>query len=348
LYAGKTLLAVARIPFNPLSTVTTVTAEYSLETKQKFVTSQATSSVTSPVIVVTLALDTGGGNIVNQEKIPLMSPMATAIDEHDRSSDSNSSDGSSHSNSHDNSVKSARRSLVEQFSQVTMETGHQLLENSSDHSVTTPPATAPPPPTTAEQESSGASISSTSNLTDQITPSVTTNQIPLPIIANQLPSSIVTNQIPSSVAANQIPLSVTSNHINSANQDAHHYCIAIDVRSLRLLVDHMSSSMITGRYSYEFFGTSQPVMLPPINPTPFVECPFERSFCAFDFATPKEVLVAQLSNVPLIVELMQSAAVVGGAQVMMSSVLNQPKNLIGAEGSVSRQCIDVRSGITSW
>ena len=346
LYAGKILLAVAKIPVNPLSTVTTVTAEYPLETQQKYVAME-----TCPVVAVTLVLDTDFSNQVivanqNQEQSPLMSPLATALDKHDPSS-SSSSVGTGHSNSigsHDNSVQYARRSLVEQFSQVTMETGNQSLDESSDHLTT-------PPPTSSNQiqVSSGAPISSTSIfLTNQIPPSVTTNQIPS-ITTNQNSSSAITaNQIP--VTANQILSSITSNHIpsfDSTNQDAHHYCVAIDIRSLRLLLDHVNNSMISGRYWYQFFGTPQPVLLPPINATPFVECPFERSLCAFDFGTTREVLLTQLSNVPLIVELVQNAAVMGGAEVMMSSVLNQPIEMVGAEGSVSRQCVDMRSGVTS-
>ena len=356
MYAGKILLAVARIPLSPLSTASTVTAEYPLETKQKLVAME-----TGPVVAVTLVLDTDVGNPANQnqEQTPSMSPLPTALDEHDTSG---SSGGGSHSDSigsHGNSVQSARRSLVEQFSKVSMEkTGHQSLDNSSDHS-------ANPPPTSVDQiqESSGASTSTTSTIippsvtADQISPPITANQIPPPISVSQIPPPVTANQMPPPISTNHIsssvtaPLSTLSNHIplfNSVNQDAHHYCVAIDIRSLRLLVDHMSSSVITGHYSYEFFGTPQPVMLPPISATPFIECPFEQSLCAFDFATPWEVLVTQLSNVPLVVELVQNEAVVGGAQVIMSSVLNQPKEMVGAKGSVSRQCIDTRSGVTSW
>jgi len=359
LYAGKILLAVARVPLSPLSTATTVTAEYPLETEQKLVAME-----TGPLVAVTLVLDTDVDNSANQnqEQTPSMSPLATALNEHDTSGSSGDGSHSDSIGSHDNSVQSARRSLVEQFSKVSMEkSGHQSLDNSGDHS-------ANPPPTSIDQiqESSGASTSTTSTLAttipppvtaDQISPPITANQIPPPISASQIPPPITANQIPPLISTNQIsssvtaPLSTLSNHIpsfNSINQDVHHYCVAIDIRSLRLLVDHMSGSMITGHYSYEFFGTPQPVMLPPISATPFVECPFEQSLCAFDFATPWKVLVTQLSNVPLVVELVQNEAVVGGAQVIMSSVLNQPKEMVGAKGSVSRQCIDTRSGVTSW
>lgn len=319
MYAGKILLAIAKIPLNPLSRVTTVTAEYPLENQEKNVAIES-----SPIVAVTLVLDTDSNQEVilaneNQEQSPVMSPLAAVLDKHDTLSNSSSSSHSNSTGSHGNSVQSARRSLVEQFSQVTMETENQLADYGRDHLAT--PAT---PPTSSNQVSSGGAT------------------LAAPV-ANQIPSSVTAdiNQSPPLVTANQLSVS------DLANQEAHHFCVAIDIRSLRLLVDNLSSSMISGCYSYPFFGTLQPVILPPINATPFVECSFERSLCAFDFATPRGVLVTQLSKFPLVVELMQSENVVGGAQIMMSSVLNQPLEIVGTDKNVSRQCVNMRSGITS-
>ena len=264
---------------------------------------------TCPLVAVIVSIITEV--LPNDDSKPL--PMATTLS----SDDDDESSKSSHSNSsHSNSIKSVRRSLSEQFNMVTMETANQPSSKCS----------------------SPASPLSINEAID--------HQTPPPIsVDNQTPISTTQNnhgQAPNptdKVSSVQTPSITTSN-------EAHHYCVAIDVRSLRLLVDHMSNAQLNGRYSYPFFGTSQSVILPAIMPSPYVECLFDQSYCAFDFATPREVLITQMNSVPLEIQLLENnSSVVAMATIMMSVLLTQPVQVIS--GGVHRQYHDSKVAVVT-
>ena len=259
---------------------------------------------TCPLVAVIVSITTEV--LPSDDNKPL--PMATALSSDDDDDDRSSK--SSHSNSsHSSSIKSARRSLSEQFNMVTMEAANQ--------------------PSKCSSPVSPLSINET---IDHQTPQLVNvdNQTPIATNQSQGPDEVSTVQTPAIIASNE----------------AHHYCVAIDVRSLRLLVDHMSNSQLIGRYSYPFFGTSQSVILPAIKPSPYVECMFDQSYCAFDFATPQGVLMTQLNTVPLKIELLENnSSVVAMATIMMSVLLTQPVQVIS--GGVHRQYHDSKVAVVT-
>ena len=315
MYAGKTLLAVAKIPLSTLATVTTITDEYPLIAEGTSV-SMDTCPLVAVIVSITTEVLGGDGSK------PL--PLATALN----SDDDDESSKSSHSNSsHSNSIKSARQSLSEQFDMVTMEAANQ--ESSKCSTPTSPLSISEVPDNKL----------STTGLANQNQPPISTNQ-DNPIKQNHADNSTV--HVTEKVSTNQNH-SITSSGIT---EQAHHYCVAIDVRSLRLLVDHMSNTQLTGRYSYPFFGTSQSVILPAIKPLPYMECLFDQSYCAFDFATTRGVLMTQLSSVPLVIELLENnSSVVAMATVMMSVLLSQPIQMINR--GVHRQYYDSKVAVVA-
>lgn len=330
LYAGKTLLAVARIPLSSLATVTTIADEYPLMAEGINV-----SMDTCPLVAVMVSITT---EIACADKLlPLATILNTDVDD-DASSKSGHSDSS-----HSNSIKSPRRNLSEQFD--AMETANQpsskcsspisplsinQVSPSNDHM----PSTDHIPPVSSSNTFQDTKEQLITPLADQNQTSISTNQLN-PTNRHEVPSAInvLTNQIQTAISTNQ-------------NEDAHHFCVAIDVRSLRLLVDYMSNAQLTGRYSYPFFGTTQSVILPAIKPQPYMECAFDQSYCAFDFATPRGVLMTQLNSVPLVIELLENnSSVVAMATVMMSVLLTQPiQSLIGG---VHRQYYDSKVAVVS-
>ena len=258
---------------------------------------------TCPLVAVIVSITTEV--LPSDDNKPL--PMATALSSDD---DEDESCKSSHSNSsHSNSIKSARRSLSEQFNMVTMEAANQPSSKCS----------SPVSPLSINEtiDHQATQLVNVDNQTPNTTIQSNQTQVPNPI------DEVSTVQTPAITASNE----------------AHHYCVAIDVQSLRLLVDYMSNSQLTGRYSYPFFGTSQSVILPAIKPSPYVECMFDQSYCAFDFATPQGVLMTQLNTVPLEIELLENnGSVIAMATIMMSVLLTQPVQVIS--GGVHRQYHD--------
>ena len=320
LYAGKTLLAVARIPLSSLATVTTITDEYPLIAEGATVAMDA-----PPLVAVVVSLTTEVSLLPGDDNKPL--PLATALN----SDDDDESSKSSHSSiNHSNGIKSARRSLSDQFNMVTMETTNQ-------------------PSSKCSSPTSSLSISHTQPLpSDHVHTSP--NQQLVTALANQKQTSPANqSQVPNSsnvLSADQVKTNISTNHIGDQTEQPHHFCVTIDVRSLRLLVDHMSNSQLTGRYSYPFFGTSQSVILPAIKPLPYMECSFDQSYCAFDFATPRGVLVTQLNSVPLVIELLEpNSSVVAMATLMMSVLVTQPVQTM--TGGVHRQCYDSKVAVVA-
>ena len=282
---------------------------------------------TSPLVAVIVSITT---EVLPSDDNKLL-PLATTLD-----SDDDESSKSSHSNSsHSNSIKSARQSLSDQFDMVTMAAANQ-------------PSSSPTSPLSISE--APQSIDHHQSILDTKQPvTVLANQNPTPISIkhNKLSNPSNQNQVANStvtdkVSTNQHLLILSSND----TEEAHHYCVAIDIRSLRLLVDHMSNTQLTGRYSYPFFGTSQSVILPAIKPLPYMECLFDQSYCAFDFATPQGVLMTQLNSVPLIIELLESnSSVVAMATVMMSVLLTQPIQMISR--GVHRQYYDSKVAVVA-
>lgn len=317
MYAGKTLLGVARIPLSSLATVTTITDEYPLIAEGTSV-----SMDTCPLVAVIVSITT---EVLASDDIKLL-PLATALNSDDESSKS------SHSNSsHSNSIKSARRSLSEQFDMVTMEAANHELSKCS---------TPASPLSISEVPVDPHDKPSTTGLANQNQSPISTNQDKFSNPANQ-------NQAANSTVTGKV-LTIQNHSITSSSitEQAHHYCVAIDVRSLRLLVDHMSNTQLTGRYSYPFFGTSQSVILPAIKPLPYVECLFDQSYCAFDFATTRGVLMTQLNSVPLVIELLENnSSVIAMATVMMSVLLSQPIQMINR--GVHRQYYDSKIAVVA-
>lgn len=333
MYAGKSLLAVAKIPLSSLATVTMITDEYPL-TAEETTVAMDTCSLVAVTVAITTEL------LLPDDNKPL--PWVTALN-----SDDDKSSNSSHSNSsHSNSVESARRSLSVQFNMVTMETTNQQSSKCS----------SPTSPLAISQVGHIPTVSPSHPAEDTIDQPVT-SQKQVPISTNQTNSSNPTNQsqvsnsnVQNEVTANQVQANISTSHTTAipSNKDdqPHHFCVAIDVRSLRLLVDHMSNCQLTGRYSYPFFGTSQSVILPTIKPLPYMECLFDQSYCAFDFATPQGVLGTQLSNVPLVIELLESnSSVVAMATIMMSVLLTQPIQTVSA--GVHRQYYDSKVAVVA-
>ena len=88
------------------------------------------------------------------------------------------------------------------------------------------------------------------------------------------------------------------------------------------------------------------MILPAIKPLPYVECLFDQSYCAFDFATPQGVLMTQLNSVPLVIELLENnSSVIAMATVMMSVLLAQPVQTL-ARG-VKRQYYDSKIAVVA-
>ena len=325
MYAGKTLLAVARIPLSSLATVTTITDEYPLIAEGTSVSMDTCPLVAVIVSITKEVLASDDGKLL---------PLATALNSDD---DDDKSSKSSHSNSsHSSSVKSARRSLSEQFDMVTMEAANQESLKCSTPASPLSISEVPVDP----HQSIHDNKSSTTGLANQNQAPISTNQDKFSNLSNQ--NQAINSTVTDKVSTNQ-------NHsitLSSITKQAHHYCVAIDIRSLRLLVDHMSNTQLTGRYSYPFFGTSQSVILPAIKPLPYMECLFDQSYCAFDFATTQGVLMTQLNSVPLVIELLENNnSLVAMATVMMSVLLSQPIQMINR--GVHRQYYDSKVAVVA-
>uniref|UniRef100_A0A4W3J651 Centrosomal protein 120 n=1 Tax=Callorhinchus milii TaxID=7868 RepID=A0A4W3J651_CALMI len=122
---------------------------------------------------------------------------------------------------------------------------------------------------------------------------------------------------------------------------AHHYCFALDLRSIGQLDVGFPVNCIV-RYSYPFFGTAAPIMTnPPMEVRKNMEVVFPQSYCAFDFATLPHQLQDTFLRLPLLVEVwhkdkMTKDMLLGVARLQLSNVLTSDKSRF--LGSSDEQC----------
>uniref|UniRef100_UPI00398ED638 centrosomal protein of 120 kDa isoform X2 n=1 Tax=Pristiophorus japonicus TaxID=55135 RepID=UPI00398ED638 len=112
---------------------------------------------------------------------------------------------------------------------------------------------------------------------------------------------------------------------------AHHFCFALDIRSIGQLDVSFAINCIA-RYSYPFFGTAAPIMTnPPVEVKKNMEVMFPQSFCAFDFAALPHQLQDTFFRLPLLVEVwhkdkMTKDLLLGVARLKLSNVLTADKS----------------------
>uniref|UniRef100_A0A3Q2Q1Y4 Centrosomal protein 120 n=1 Tax=Fundulus heteroclitus TaxID=8078 RepID=A0A3Q2Q1Y4_FUNHE len=116
----------------------------------------------------------------------------------------------------------------------------------------------------------------------------------------------------------------------SIPSSAHHYCFSLDLRSLaKLALPHPIAATL--RYSYQFFGSSAPIMTnPPVELQRNMEASLPQSYCAFDFAALPHQLQDTFLRVPLVVELWDRGSssrdqLVGLASIQLHRLLGQEK-----------------------
>ncbi|XP_048383738.1 centrosomal protein of 120 kDa isoform X2 [Stegostoma tigrinum] len=119
---------------------------------------------------------------------------------------------------------------------------------------------------------------------------------------------------------------------------AHHFCFALDIRSIRQLDVSFAVNCIV-RYSYPFFGTAAPIMTnPPVEVKRNMEVVLPQSYCAFDFAALPHQLQDTFFRLPLLVELwhkdkMAKDLLLGVARLKLSNVLTAEKSrFLGSSG----------------
>ncbi|XP_067886022.1 centrosomal protein of 120 kDa isoform X2 [Heterodontus francisci] len=119
---------------------------------------------------------------------------------------------------------------------------------------------------------------------------------------------------------------------------AHHFCFALDIRSIRQLDVSFAINCIV-RYSYPFFGTAAPIMTnPPVEVKKNMEVIFPQSYCAFDFAALPHQLQDTFFRLPLLVEVwhkdkMTKDLLLGVARLKLSNVLTAEKSrFLGPSG----------------
>nr|XP_014352195.1 PREDICTED: centrosomal protein of 120 kDa [Latimeria chalumnae] len=111
---------------------------------------------------------------------------------------------------------------------------------------------------------------------------------------------------------------------------AHHFCFALDLRSIANIdVGFPVNCML--RYSYPFFGSAAPIMTnPPVEIRRNMEVFLPQSYCAFDFATLPHQLQDTFLRLPLLVEVWHKDKVskdllLGVARLQLSNVLSADK-----------------------
>ncbi|XP_015230032.1 PREDICTED: centrosomal protein of 120 kDa [Cyprinodon variegatus] len=127
----------------------------------------------------------------------------------------------------------------------------------------------------------------------------------------------------------------------SIPSSAHHYCFSLDLRSLgKLSLPHPIAATL--RYSYQFFGSSAPIMTnPPVELQRNMEATPPQSYCAFDFAALPHQLQETFLRVPLVVELWDRGSasrdqLMGVASIQLQRLLSSEKTrLAGAPGEPS-------------
>ncbi|XP_038660935.1 centrosomal protein of 120 kDa isoform X2 [Scyliorhinus canicula] len=119
---------------------------------------------------------------------------------------------------------------------------------------------------------------------------------------------------------------------------AHHFCFALDIRSIGQLDVSFAINCIV-RYSYPFFGTAAPIMTnPPVEVKRNMEVVFPQSYCAFDFAALPHQLQDTFFRLPLLVEVwhkdkMTKDLLLGVARLKLSNVLTAEKSrFLGPSG----------------
>ncbi|XP_060693677.1 centrosomal protein of 120 kDa isoform X2 [Hemiscyllium ocellatum] len=119
---------------------------------------------------------------------------------------------------------------------------------------------------------------------------------------------------------------------------AHHFCFALDIRSIRQLDVSFAVNCIV-RYSYPFFGTAAPIMTnPPVEVKRNMEVVFPQSYCAFDFAALPHQLQDTFFRLPLLVEVwhkdkMAKDLLLGVARLKLSNILTAEKSrFLGPSG----------------
>ncbi|XP_055489098.1 LOW QUALITY PROTEIN: centrosomal protein of 120 kDa [Leucoraja erinacea] len=119
---------------------------------------------------------------------------------------------------------------------------------------------------------------------------------------------------------------------------AHHFCFALDIRSIAQLDVNFAINCIV-RYTYPFFGTAAPIMTnPPVEVKKNMEVILPQSFCAFDFAAPPHQLQDTFFRLPLLIEVwhkdkMTKDVLLGIARLKLSHVLTVDKTrFLGLSG----------------
>ncbi|XP_032434909.1 centrosomal protein of 120 kDa [Xiphophorus hellerii] len=124
----------------------------------------------------------------------------------------------------------------------------------------------------------------------------------------------------------------------SIPSSAHHYCFSLDLRSLaKLATPYPIAAML--RYSYQFFGSSAPIMTsPPVELQRNMEASLPQSYCAFDFAALPQQLQDTFLRVPLVVELWDRGSssrdqLLGSASIQLHQLLSSEKTQLGPTGN---------------
>ncbi|XP_072925598.1 centrosomal protein of 120 kDa [Hemitrygon akajei] len=119
---------------------------------------------------------------------------------------------------------------------------------------------------------------------------------------------------------------------------AHHFCFALDIRSIARLDVNFAINCIV-RYTYPFFGTAAPIITnPPVEVKKNMEVIFPQSFCAFDFAVLPHQLKDTFFRLPLLIEVwhkdkMTKDLLLGVARLKLSNVLTADKTrFLGPSG----------------
>ncbi|KAK3540585.1 hypothetical protein QTP70_034343 [Hemibagrus guttatus] len=152
---------------------------------------------------------------------------------------------------------------------------------------------------------------------------------PLTVSENLLPESELENPGSSiTVSAPKIVIPAS----------AHHYCLSIDLRSIRDLNVNFPVNC-TLRYAYQFFGSAAPIMTnPAVEIKKNTEVFLPQSYCAFDFAALPSQLQDTFLRVPLVVEMWHRDpaardVLIGMASIQLSHLLTSEKTrFLGQSG----------------
>ncbi|XP_057709140.1 centrosomal protein of 120 kDa isoform X2 [Corythoichthys intestinalis] len=110
----------------------------------------------------------------------------------------------------------------------------------------------------------------------------------------------------------------------SIPSSAHHYCFSLDLCSLRQ-IGLTYTIAATLRYSYQFFGSTAPVMTSrPVELHRHMDVSLPHSYCKFDFAAMPQQLQDAFLRVPLVLELWHqdaSSILIGQASLQLSRLL---------------------------